>query len=132
MWNAGVIAISHKHAGIFDKALAIYDEIRPRSRYFAVDQLACSLAFPEYGALEAAAPWFDHYWANRPWFNRAGEQFLSLALLEGLSPNDARARLRTRPIIGVLDARQPWWATKLHRLIAPSYPPNDEVPDSND
>ncbi len=43
MWNSGVLASSHTHAGIFDVALAVFDEIRPVSRYFAVDQLACSM-----------------------------------------------------------------------------------------
>src|SRR5207244_887336 len=45
MWNSGVIATSHQHTGIFDNALAIFDEMRPVTRYFAVDQLACSIAF---------------------------------------------------------------------------------------
>src|SRR5262245_50810880 len=63
MWNAGVVGSSRRHAGIFDRTLAVFDEIRPVSRYFAVDQLACSIVLAACAPLEAAAPWFDHYWA---------------------------------------------------------------------
>jgi hypothetical protein len=127
MWNSGVLASSHAHAGIFQVALAVFDEIRPVSRYFAVDQLACSIAFPTYSPLEEAAPLFDHYWANRPWFDRAAERFFSRALLEGLSPAEARDRLRHEPIVGALDGRGRWWSTRLRRLIAAPEPQDDEV-----
>ena len=86
MWNAGIVASSRRHAGIFDRTLAVFDEIRPVTRYFAVDQLACSIVLAAYAPIEEAAPWFDHYWGNRPWFGRAIERFLSRALLEGLTP----------------------------------------------
>ena len=64
MWNAGVVASSRRHAGIFDRTLAVFDEIRPVTRYFAVDQLACSIVLAAYAPIEEAAPWFDHYWGK--------------------------------------------------------------------
>jgi hypothetical protein len=127
MWNAGVVAASRRHGNIFEHALAVFDEIRPVSRYFAVDQLACSIVFPSYAPIDAAEPWFDHYWGNRPWFDRAAEQFLSRALLEGLAPRDAAEHLRRHPIAGALDARPPWWLARLRRRIAPSEPDDDDV-----
>jgi hypothetical protein len=132
MWNAGIVGSSRRHAGIFDRALAVFDEIRPTTRYFAVDQLACSIVLAAYAPIEAAAPWFDHYWANRPWFNRATERFLSRALLEGLTPGEACERLKARPIVGELDGRAPWWLTRLRGLISPVAPNDDDIPESRD
>lgn len=132
MWNAGVVGSSRRHAGIFDRTLAVFDEIRPVTRYFAVDQLACSIVLAAYAPIEAAAPWFDHYWANRPWFNRVAERFLSRTLLEGLTPCEAADRLKAQPIVGELDARAPWWLTWLRRLIAPAVPNDDDIPEPRD
>ncbi len=129
MWNAGVVASSRRHAGIFDRTLAVFDEIRPVTRYFAVDQLACSIVFAAYAPIEAAAPWFDHYWGNRPWFNRAIERFLSRALLDGLSPEAAASRLKAQPITGALDARAPWWLARLRRIISPAVPDDNDIPE---
>ena len=116
--------------GIFDRTLAVFDEIRPVTRYFAVDQLACSIVLAAYAPIEEAAPWFDHYWANRPWFNRAIERFLSRALLEGLTPLDAGDRLKKQPIVGPLDGRAPWWLARLRRIISPAVPDDDDIPES--
>ena len=127
MWNAGVVGSSRRHADIFDRTLAVFDEIRPITRYFAVDQLACSIVLPAYTPIEEAAPWFDHYWANRPWFNRATERFLSRALLEGLTPHEASSRLKDQPIVGPLDGRAPWWLTRLRGLISPDAPNDDHL-----
>jgi hypothetical protein len=127
MWNAGIVASSRRHAGIFDRTLAVFDELRPLTRYFAVDQLACSIVLAAYAPIEEAAPWFDHYWGNRPWFGRAAERFLSRALLEGLTPLAASQRLKTRPIVGALDARTAWWLTRLRRLISPAVPDDDNI-----
>jgi hypothetical protein len=127
MWNAGIVGSSRRHAGIFDRTLAVFDEIRPVTRYFAVDQLACSIVLAAYARIEEAAPWFDHYWANRPWFNRAAERFLSRALLEGLTPREAGERLKQQPIVGPLDGRAPWWLTRLRALVNPTAPDENDV-----
>jgi hypothetical protein len=132
MWNAGVVASSRRHGGIFDRTLAVFDEIRPVTRYFAVDQLACSIVLAAYAPIEEAAPWFDHYWANRPWFNRATERFLSRVLLEGLTPLDARDRLKKQPLVGPLDGRAPWWLARLRRIISPAVPDDDDLTESDD
>jgi hypothetical protein len=132
MWNAGVVGSSRRHAGIFDRTLAVFDEIRPVTQYFAVDQLACSIVLAEYAPLEEAAPWFDHYWANRPWFGRAIDQFLSHALLECLTPAEAGERLRTRPIAGALDGRAPWWLSRLRDALAPAVPDDYDVSEPHD
>jgi hypothetical protein len=129
MWNAGVVGSSRRHAGIFDRTLEVYDEIRPVTRYFAVDQLACSIVFAAYAPIEPAAPWFDHYWGNRRWFSRAIDRFLSDALLEGLSAAAAADHLKTHPITGALDARAPWWLSRLRRLISPTVPDDNDVPE---
>jgi hypothetical protein len=132
MWNAGIVASSRRYAGIFDRTLAVFDELRPVTRYFAVDQLACSIVLAAYAPIEEAAPWFDHYWGNRPWFGRATERFLSRALLEGLTPLAAADRLRRQPIAGALDARAAWWLTRLRRLISPAVPDDDNIPEFDD
>ena len=129
MWNAGVVGSSRRHAGIFDRTLEVYEEIKPVTRYFAVDQLACSIVFAAYAPIEAAAPWFDHYWGNRQWFNRAIERFLSRALLDGTSPAAAADQLKARPILGALDARAPWWLSRLRRIVSPAVPDDDDVPE---
>jgi hypothetical protein len=130
MWNGGVVASSRGHQGIFDCTLAVFDQMRAASRHFAIDQLACSIVFAAHGRIEEAAPWFDHYWANRPWFRVANARFLSRALLEGQTPIDARELLRRQPIVGPLDGRAPWWLTRLRRLLAQTEPDDDDVPES--
>jgi hypothetical protein len=132
MWNAGIVASSRRHAGIFDRTLAVFDAIRPATRYFAVDQLACSIVLSACAPIEPAAPWFDHYWGNRPWFARASEKFLSRALLETLTPAAAADRLRSEPIVGALDARAPWWLRRLRRLVSPAVPDDDNIRECHD
>ena len=118
MWNGGVVASSRRHHGIFDRTLAVFDELRMASRHFAVEQLAYSIVFPAYGPLEEAAPWFDHYWANRDWFDQAVERFLVDTEQHGVTQAEARERLRHNPIVGPLDGRVPWWRKRLRRLAA--------------
>ncbi len=127
MWNGGVVASSRRHRGIFDRTLAAFDEMRLATRHFAVEQLAYSIVFPAYGSIEAAAPWFDHYWdwTNRDRFDRAIERFLSLARLSGLTPAEASDQLRQRPIVVPLGPRAPWWAKPLRKLASRRDPDDD-------
>ncbi|MGB7219327.1 MAG: hypothetical protein WBD07_11010 [Vicinamibacterales bacterium] len=127
MWNGGIVASSRRHRGIFDRTLAAFDDMRVATRHFAVEQLAYSIVFPAYGSIETAAPWFDHYWdsTSRDRFDRAIERFLSLAALGGVTPADARDFLRLRPIVGPLDARAPWWAKPLRKLVSGTDPDDD-------
>ena len=117
MWNGGIIGSSRRHHGVFDRTLAVFDEMRLASRHFAVEQLTYSIVFPAYGPLEEAAPWFDHYWANRDWFDRAIDDFLGETQQTGVKADAARERLRHNPIVGPLDGRVPWWLKQLRRLI---------------
>jgi hypothetical protein len=125
MWNGGIVASSRRHDGIFDKTLAAFDELRTATKHFAVEQLAYSIVFPAYGPIEEAAPWFDHYWANRDAFDRAIERFLSVARLGNLTPADAREALRRQPIVGPLERRAPWWAKPLGKLLSRREPDDD-------
>jgi len=127
MWNGGIIASSHRHRGIFERTLAVFDQMRAASRHFAVEQLAYSIVFPTYGPVEEAAPWFDHYWANREWFDRAIARFLSVTRLAGLTTSEASQRLRCRPIAGPPDGRVPWWVARLQRLVTRPDPDDDDV-----
>jgi hypothetical protein len=127
MWNGGVVASSRRHRGIFDRTLAAFDEMRLATRHFAVEQLAYSIVFPAYSPIEAAAPWFDHYWdwTNRDRFDRAIERFLSLARIGGLTPAEASDQLRRRPIVVPLEPRAPWWAKPLRKLASRRDPDDD-------
>jgi hypothetical protein len=117
MWNGGVIGISGRHQGVADRALAVFDEMRAASRHFALEQLAYSIVFPAYGPVREAVDRFVHYWANRAWFDRRIARYLSATLIEGLSPRQAGARLRARPIEGPLDGRRPKWQKPVMRFL---------------
>jgi hypothetical protein len=117
MWNGGVIGVSGTHAGVADRALAVFDEMKQRSGHFALEQLAYSIVFPAYGPVRAASDRFVHYWGNRAGFDRRIARFLSAALMEGLTPRAAGARLRTSPIDGPIDRRIPKWQRHLRRLL---------------
>ena len=117
MWNGGVIGVSGQHAGVMDRTLAAFDQMRQASRNFALEQLAYSIVFPAFGPLRGASDCFIHYWANRAWFDRQINQFLSDALLQGLTVRAARERLRQRPIDGVLDGRPSSWQRRVRKLL---------------
>jgi hypothetical protein len=127
MWNGGIIASSRRYQGLYDRCLVVFDEMRRRSRHFAVEQLTYSIVFPAYGTLAEAAPWFDHYWANRAWFDRRIERLLGDVLLGGVGPRAAAAHLRDHPIVGPLDGRRPWWMRRLQRLITRPEPDDDDI-----
>jgi hypothetical protein len=131
MWNGGIIGSSRRHHGVFDRAVAVFDEMRDASRHFAVEQLTYSIVFPAYGPVEEAAPWFDHYWANRDRFDRAIDRFLSAARLENLDAAQAADRLRREPIVAPLDGRRPWWLARLGRLVSRAETDDDHVPESD-
>lgn len=117
MWNGGVIGVSGRHPAAADRALAVFDQLRQASRHFALEQLAYSIVFPAYGPVRAASDSFIHYWANRPWFDRRIDRFLSMALLTRLTPDAAAAELRERPIAGALDGRLSSWQRRLLTLL---------------
>src|SRR5690606_18805724 len=77
MWNGGVIGVPGRVAGVMDRTLEAFDQLRAASTHFAVEQLAYSIVFPRFGPVEEGRQWFDHYWANRSWFDRRIDRFLS-------------------------------------------------------
>jgi hypothetical protein len=117
MWNGGVIGVSGRHAGVADHALRAFDELRQASTHFALEQLAYSIVFPAYGPLRAASDCFIHYWANRAWFDRRIDRFLSTALMEQWTPRGAGEHLRERPIQGALDGRLSSWQRHVRQLL---------------
>ena len=42
---------------------------------------------------------------------------------------EASDRLKTQPILGALDARVPWWLTRLRRRFLPAVPDDDNIPE---
>jgi hypothetical protein len=117
MWNGGVIGCGRSRLGVFDQVAAVFDSMRPASKHFAVEQLAYSIVFEAHGPIEEAAPWIDHYWANRSFFSRAIEHELATMLMAGMTPAEAAARLRERPIAGPLDGRPSKWQRALRRVV---------------
>lgn len=117
MWNGGVIGASGRHPDVVARTLTAFDQMRQASRHFALEQLAYSIVFPAYGPVRAATDCFIHYWANRAWFDRGIDRFLSSALLEGLTPQRAAERLRQRPIEGALDGRPSSWQRRVRKLL---------------
>jgi hypothetical protein len=132
MWNGGIIGSPAQHSGVFDRTLAVFDEMRDACGHFAVEQLAYSIVFPTYGAVEEAAPWFDHYWANRAGFDREIQKFLSAARLESLTAADAAQRLAREPIVAPLDGRRPWWQARLRQWVARSDSDDDHLSEFGD
>jgi hypothetical protein len=118
MWNGGVIGVSGHHRDVMDRTLLAFDQMRQVSRHFALEQLAYSIVFPAFGPLCAATEWFVHFWANRTWFDRRIDRFLSTALIEALSPEAAGARLRERPIEGALDGRLSSWQRRARKVLS--------------
>jgi hypothetical protein len=117
MWNGGVIGVSARHEGVAGRTLEVFDQMQRASKHFALEQLAYSIVFPAYGPIRAASDCFIHYWANRSWFDRRIERFLSGALMEGLTPRAAGERLRSQPIEGALDGRLSSWQRRVRKLF---------------
>jgi len=130
MWNGGVIGSSARHTGVFERTLTVFDEMRDASAHFAVEQLAYSIVFPEYGPVVEAWPWFDHYWANRDGFGREIARFLDEVRRDHLGAEEAAERLGRSPIVAPLDARVPWWRRRLRRLMNASPIDDDHIPES--
>jgi hypothetical protein len=117
MWNGGVIGVSGRHADVVVRTLDAFDEMRQASRHFALEQLAYSIVFPAYGPVRDARDCFIHYWANRAWFDRRIDRFLASMRIEDVTPAVAAARLRERPIDGVLDGRLSSWQRRVRKLL---------------
>ena len=109
MWNGGVIGCAREHVGVLHQVVAVFDQMRAASRHFAIEQLAYSVVFEAHGTIVEAAPWIDHYWANREFFSRAVEHEIVTLLMTAMTPREAAAHLRDHPISGPLDGRATGW-----------------------
>jgi hypothetical protein len=118
MWNGGVVGCPQSKLPVLDEVADVFDRMRPASRHFAIEQLAYSVVFEARGAIEEAAPWIDHYWANRPYFSGAVERELATMLMSGMKPAEVAARWRDYPITGPLDGRATGWKRVAERLAA--------------
>ncbi len=125
MWNGGVIGCPRTRLEVLDEVVAVFDSMRPASRHFAIEQLAYSVVFEARGTIEEAAPWIDHYWANRPFFLRAIEHELAIMLMSGMNARDAAAHWRDYPISGPLDGRPGRWRRFVTALFGGSGPHDD-------
>ena len=118
MWNGGVIGCSRSHLAVLDQLPGVFDALRAGCRHFAVEQLTYSVVFASAGRIEEASPWFDHYWANRVFFQKAIERDLLATFMERIPPAEAAERVRAHPIVGPLDGRLPKWRTSVSRWLA--------------
>jgi hypothetical protein len=116
MWNGGVIGCPQSRLGVLDEVAAVFDSMRPASTHFAVEQLAYSVVFEARGHIEEAAPWIDHYWANRTFFSRAIERDLATMMNSGMKPAEGAAFWRTHPVTGPLDGSPTRWQRIARRL----------------
>jgi hypothetical protein len=128
MWNGGVIGCPRTRLAVLDEVIAVFDGMRPASRHFAIEQLAYSVVFEARGTIEEAAPWVDHYWANRGYFSRAIEHDLATMLMSGMKPAEVAARWRDYPVTGPLDGRPTGWrriARQMAGLVGAAGPHDD-------
>jgi hypothetical protein len=128
MWNGGVVGCPRSRLPVLDEVAAVFDSMRPASRHFAVEQLAYSVVFEARGSVEEAAPWIDHYWANRTFFSKAVETELTAMLSAGMKPAEAAMRWRDSPVTGLLDGRPKGWrriARRISRWLGSARPVDD-------
>ena len=129
MWNGGVIGCSRSHLTTLNQLPDVFDALRAGSGHFAVEQLTYSIVFALAGTIEEAAPWVDHYWANRAYFRRAIEQELIAVFMERLTLGDAIDRVRARPITGPLDGRPSKWQATISRWLGQAGIVGREIPE---
>jgi hypothetical protein len=107
MWNSGVLALPAADRGLLDSALAMYDALGAAGvRHFATEQLVEGIVLGRTGRLKPAAPWFAHYWGNKPGYDVEISRRLADAFIEGLTVKDAAARYRDNPIELPVEIRQ--------------------------
>jgi hypothetical protein len=107
MWNSGVLAVPAADRGLLDSALAMYDALGAAGvRHFATEQLVEGVVLGRTGRLKPAAPWFAHYWGNKPGYDVEISRRLADAFIEGLTVKDAAARYRDNPIELPVEIRQ--------------------------
>jgi hypothetical protein len=87
IWNAGVVGVPPKqNATTIRLALDICDDmttagVTPR----LIEQFALSVALDHVHGVRSAIPWIEHYWGNKPEWNREIAIFFAEADLRDLS-----------------------------------------------
>jgi len=110
MWNSGVIAVGERDRALVDEALRLYDAMVDAGvRHFALEQFAAGTIFGRTGRLEAAQPWFVHYWGNKAGYDAELARRLADAFLRGDSVKEAIAEYRAHPIALPAEMRATRW-----------------------
>lgn len=113
MWNSGVLALPVEDRALLDSALELYDALGAAGvRHFATEQLVEGIVLGRTGRLEAAQPWFAHYWGNKAGYDDEIARRLADAFIEGLTVKEAAARYRDKPIDLPVEVRP----NKVHKL----------------
>ncbi len=119
MWNAGVMAVPWAERGLIDQVAELTDGLMAQGvTHWLVEQLAYGQVFQHMPGLrtpvlQAAAPWMDHWWDNKPGYDAAIGEFLLEARLQGWTAAECAARIRQQPLTLRLSVRRRWY----HRLL---------------
>lgn len=114
MWNAGVMVVPWAQRGLIDQVAALNDGLLAQgATHWLVEQLAYGQVFQQTPGLQAAAPWMDHWWDNKPGYDAAITEFLLEARLQGWSARETAEKIRQQPLTLPLSVRRRWY----HRLL---------------
>jgi hypothetical protein len=114
MWNAGVMAVPWAERGLIDQVAELTDGLMAQGvTHWLVEQLAYGQVFQQTLGLQAAEPWMDHWWDNKPGYDALIAEFLLEARLQGWTASEAAAQLHQHPITLPLSVRRRWY----HRLL---------------
>jgi hypothetical protein len=117
MWNNGVTGVHARDFPVLDRALTALDDLMGRGvQSFYLAQLTLSMAAEGTGRLIEAAPWFVHYWANKPGWTRAIADRLADHHMTNAGVDALVADVRAHPIALPLDTRARGWRRWLRRL----------------
>lgn len=110
MWNAGVVAVGAGQLGLIDQALARCDDFCRSGTHTLLEQIAFSITLSATGRLAPASAWFDHYWGNKPGFQRSITAQLAEMRVRSLGVDEAIAFVAAQPIRRPLMVRRRWWS----------------------
>ncbi len=110
LWNAGVMAVGRQNTALIDRVLAACDELTAAGiSHFLTEQFAYSHVFASTGRLKPASPWLDHFWCNKPGYDKSIYEQLAQIHYRGLTVPEAVDFVRANPIRRPLVVRRRWW-----------------------
>jgi len=115
MWNAGVVALpaAVSRSWIADALECLDAMCAAGVRSNVTEQFSLSASLSRDGRLQAADPWFIHYWSNKlPW-NGLVSAFLADVHLQQLPMADVCERFRNLPLDLPLERRR----SRLERVV---------------